>query len=323
MKLNEIKQLNEAADLSTLEKEVAEYLEAGEIHKPRYEELKNKINRVLQDEERKFRGEHMAGKGQAIADLDNDPMMDLSYADFGSTNGVLALKNKLAKVKKNKEYPLFKAAQAFYDKWSPLAAKFKELKEKIVTTTQKREVEKEKKETVMRQRFTDSASLIKVLTQHLQEFKDRAAKYAGEQYDENVSALKKVGGELEKLAPRGKSNDTKSEYSSKTAKRQWFMRWTQADTKHEIFTGTVGLRKKFVDEAEKGAEESYMAWVRKMTDKIGKTVQDAKMTGSPWTGSTLHVVTHDGEEQTWNNQMIINQSKYGTLFNQFPSRQVK
>jgi hypothetical protein len=233
------------------------------------------------------------------------------------------LKNKLAKVKKNKEYPLFKAAQAFYDKWSPLAAKFKELKEKIVTTTQKREVEKEKKETVMRQRFTDSASLIKVLTQHLQEFKDRAAKYAGEQYDENVSALKKVGGELEKLAPRGKSNDTKSEYSSKTAKRQWFMRWTQADTKHEIFTGTVGLRKKFVDEAEKGAEESYMAWVRKMTDKIGKTVQDAKMTGSPWTGSTLHVVTHDGEEQTWNNQMIINQSKYGTLFNQFPSRQVK
>jgi hypothetical protein len=52
-----------------------------------------------------------------------------------------------------------------------------------------------------------------------------------------------------------------------------------------------------------------MAWVAKMIDKIGKTVAKAKMVGSPWTGSTLSVPTHDGEEQVWDNKMIINQSK--------------
>lgn len=49
---------------------------------------------------------------------------------------------------------------------------------------------------------------------------------------------------------------------------------------------------------------------------------EADMTGNPWHGSTLHVTCVDGEKQSWNTQMIINQSKYQKLFNQFPSRGV-
>jgi hypothetical protein len=80
---------------------------------------------------------------------------------------------------------------------------------------------------------------------------------------------------------------------------------------------------KYVKANVDAAHQDYMAWVNKMTKKIGKGVKRAHISGSPWTGSTLDVTTNDGEEQIWTTHMIINYSKYNKAFNQFPSRRKK
>ena len=79
-------------------------------------------------------------------------------------------------------------------------------------------------------------------------------------------------------------------------------------------------KKAFVENAVKGASQSYDEYVGKMVLKIGKPVVSATFTGDPWHGSTLTVVTNDGNKQVWDTKMILNYSKYGTMFNQFPSR---
>jgi hypothetical protein len=80
---------------------------------------------------------------------------------------------------------------------------------------------------------------------------------------------------------------------------------------------------RYIELNVKGAEDAYKNFMGKMIEKIGKPVVDAKMTGNIWTNATLHVTTDDGEEQVWSTQMIINFSKYQTMFNQFPSRRKK
>lgn len=45
-----------------------------------------------------------------------------------------------------------------------------------------------------------------------------------------------------------------------------------------------------------------------------------KEAGSPWIDSTITIKTNDNEVNVWHTKMIINQSKYGKLFNQFPTR---
>src|SRR6185312_7809060 len=68
------------------------------------------------------------------------------------------------------------------------------------------------------------------------------------------------------------------------------------------------------------AHGDYMAWIYKMIQKIGQPVTTAEMNGNPWVQSIILVTTVDGGRQEWHTQMIVNYSRYGTPFNQFPSR---
>lgn len=80
--------------------------------------------------------------------------------------------------------------------------------------------------------------------------------------------------------------------------------------------------KKFVEEARKNAAEQYDLFVEKLNQKIGVAIT-ARLEGNHvWSYSFLYVTTPTGD-QCWKTQQIINQSKYGKLFNQFPSRKVK
>ena len=42
-----------------------------------------------------------------------------------------------------------------------------------------------------------------------------------------------------------------------------------------------------------------------------------------WSYSFLYVTTPSNGDQCWKTQQIINQSKLGKLFNQFPTRKIK
>lgn len=80
---------------------------------------------------------------------------------------------------------------------------------------------------------------------------------------------------------------------------------------------------RFIDAAANNAAAQYDAFVAKLENKIGE-VKSATLEGNHvWGYSFLTVETIEGEKQTWKTQMIVNCSKLGNLFNQFPTRKVK
>lgn len=72
--------------------------------------------------------------------------------------------------------------------------------------------------------------------------------------------------------------------------------------------------------ARRDANACFDEFLYKMAVKIGKSIKQGKLTGILWDGCTLTVECEDGETQVWNTKIIINQSVYGKLFNQWPSR---
>jgi hypothetical protein len=199
------------------------------------------------------------------------------------------------------------------------------LKTMVVKTTAIRAAAKQEKVAVRKKKFGDPASLHKALTTHLEEFKAKAHEYAGDHYDTMMQHMEKHGWDLDKAAPKPDSfKDTKESYHTKNAWRQRLSNMTEpVGTKGSVRKSSKKIRASYQEQAKQNAHDEYMSWVHKMTDKIGKPVADASVSGNPWTGSRLHVVAHDGEEQNWNTKMIINRSKYNNLFHQFPTRKTR
>ena len=78
----------------------------------------------------------------------------------------------------------------------------------------------------------------------------------------------------------------------------------------------------FIDQAKLDAAAQYDAFVAKLCKKIGQ-VAAAELDGNHvWNYSILTVETGIGEEK-YKTQMIVNVSKHGKLFNQWPTRKVK
>lgn len=78
----------------------------------------------------------------------------------------------------------------------------------------------------------------------------------------------------------------------------------------------------FVREARFNAAAQYDLFITKLNKKIGPTTS-ARLEGNHvWSHSFLHVETPTGP-QCWKTQMIINISKLGKVFNQYPTRKVK
>lgn len=83
---------------------------------------------------------------------------------------------------------------------------------------------------------------------------------------------------------------------------------------------------RFIEESREAAALEYEGFVLKMIEKITKfgNISSATIDGNHvWGYSHLTVELESGETQVWRTQMIINVSKLGKLFNQFPSRKVK
>lgn len=83
------------------------------------------------------------------------------------------------------------------------------------------------------------------------------------------------------------------------------------------------LVEKFIQAAKADAAAQYEAFVAKLQQKIGE-VKNATLKGNHvWSYSILTVEKPDGTVEHWKTQMIINVSKLGKMFNQFPTRKVK
>lgn len=80
---------------------------------------------------------------------------------------------------------------------------------------------------------------------------------------------------------------------------------------------------RFIQDRIDGAIADYDSFVAKLITKIGD-VTSARLSGNHvWSYSILIVTKPDGEEQAWKTQQIVNVSKLGRYFNQWPSRKMK
>lgn len=79
----------------------------------------------------------------------------------------------------------------------------------------------------------------------------------------------------------------------------------------------------FVNAARENAAFQYEAFIAKLTKKAGPATTATLDGNHVWGHSILTVTKADGGTQRWKTQTIINQSKLGKVFNQFPTRLVK
>lgn len=81
----------------------------------------------------------------------------------------------------------------------------------------------------------------------------------------------------------------------------------------------------YVRRAEENMHKMFDAFIYKMDDKVGADVESAKllMGEHVWDFSILSVTRPNGEVENWQTKTILNVSKYGLVFNQFPTRMVK
>ena len=156
------------------------------------------------------------------------------------------------------------------------------------------------------------------------------------------------GMDLNKVAPYPKSNIGRREYRMRiAAHRRYTASFETAESvKHQSLTGMMygelpwmmveraGAEEKVRVEARRDANDCFDSFLYKMSGKIYEVVGDnekiwgATLTGELWDGCRL-TVTRSLQTGTrfdpmadlvFNTKCIINQSVYGKLFNQWPTR---
>lgn len=319
-------------DMKQLTDAVKEYHEAGEILNPEYQELVYQAKKLF----KQYIRVHENFIDSVVMPLRDEDLFDLRWLwHWGES---LTDVNKMAKLlpkieKKNLNVSgmdkVIALSKQYVADWKPIADDIKSLKDKAVKVTTKRAEAKATAAKAMEKKFKNSSTLIKLLESHLDEYKQMARKRAEEFVKDKMNELKKYGWDLNLAAPVPKMRDGREAYQIAVQKQSLLSALT-SPTESVISPGAPRIRKpnpaaaaKYVNDAVKGAEDSYRAFMQKMIEKIGKPVAKAKMSGNIWTDATITVTTDDGEDQVWSTRMILNFSKYQRMFNQFPSRRKK
>lgn len=306
--------------------QITQYKKEGEILNPDYVRLTDAAKRLYGKDSKATQMvalnqlHDLRGKG-----IENPIIQDFYYSISDSMIVLGKLQKMVDKVAKDND-PAIKVVSNAVNKlisdWKQIAGDLKELKTKVVKVTQKREQARTVAAVETQRKFADSSSLVKVLESHIEEYKKRAHDEAKRIVDYRIDLLQKADWDINKVAPR-------SYDKTAAAKRSAFEAITKA-TSYAPRRGEPDIRKpdqslidRFIKMNVDNAEAAYLEFIHKMVTKVGKPVVNATMTGNIWTNATLTVKCDDGEEQTWKTQMILNFSKYQTMFNQFPSRRVK
>jgi hypothetical protein len=160
----------------------------------------------------------------------------------------------------------------------------------------------------------------------------RRAKEEAERLVGNIAKiLENAGWDINVAAPRPDGGMPRPQYVAAQSKRTLFSSLTKNVEQFVTYRRSAPEPVKmdeakiarFVVEAQQAAEVEYDAFVAKMVEKVG-TCTSATLSGSHvWGYSLLTLTKADGSTETWKTQMIVNVSKLGKLFNQFPSRKVK
>lgn len=146
-----------------------------------------------------------------------------------------------------------------------------------------------------------------------------------------AAELAEAGRDLNKCAPYPRSvGISRSDYVSAVNKYHLYSSLTVCDR----CTHTPGQERlatmsdkgcaRYIEQAKKEAAFQFDAFVVKMVAKVGPVSLAAlQVDAGVWGRSVLTVATPSGETVHWLTQQIINYSKLGLPYNQWPSRRIK
>ena len=291
--------------------EVGQYMKdciaAGAIVKVRFAEVRERLGRMVDSSSSFVRDVYFLNLPH---EKRTELMNDIYYALPANMHELIAFTKRMNKIEEStgEEGAMIAAAKAMIAKYVPFAADVATLKPLVVTAAKVRAEKKEVEQAAVQKVLNENGELLALLNSYRAEFVAVNEKMAGEQYDTCIEAIRNAGG-LDNIAPEpSRKTMNRYEYVYALNRRNWYGYILKTS------------RQDHVASAAKQAEMSFDSWVAKMVQKIGEVTVSAAMAGSPWTGAKLTVTTKSGEKQVWTTQMIVNQSKYGKLFNQFPSR---
>lgn len=279
-------------------------IKAGGVYKGDWTDAKSAINRQI---------EKAANEAnQFYFQLDQvarEPYSDLYWAQ---PHGMTELGKAEKTAKKSPDGPYKKAVLDLVAVYRPLKDKLDQLKPLIVTAQQRRETVKQQQASEKEVKYGAAEALVSALEANRGQYVDEAGKRAQHWMESRKEELAKRGGieAIKKPDPELRKTDPK-EYARQDKMLQ-FAHWVDKMPTSE-----------YVRQQRQGAADSYDAWVYKLVQKIGKPVTDADVSGDPWHNSRITVKCRDGEVQTWVTRMILNTSKLGKVFNQFPTRRVQ
>lgn len=157
----------------------------------------------------------------------------------------------------------------------------------------------------------------------------RARKEAAERVEKIIAEIEAASWDVATIAPFPKSwGSSREAYMS--GKRRYdlyrmFVRHVGASRRMndpEIVVRADDRIAKFIEDCAEAAAVQYDMFAAKLVGKIGEH-SEATISGSHvWGYSILTVTTPAGVER-WKTQQIVNVSKLGLLFNQWPSRKMK
>lgn len=159
---------------------------------------------------------------------------------------------------------------------------------------------------------------------------DRAEQFAREYVTRLLAELESVGGDAELCAPYPKGTMGRVAYVTAQQKYQMVRRLTRPLNREvcrrmsdpDVRTADPASIEKFVQEARKDADAQYTAFIAKLEDKIGPHT-DAVLTGDHVWGYSILTVETPAGRQNWKTQQILNVSKLGKVFNQWPTRKAR
>jgi len=161
------------------------------------------------------------------------------------------------------------------------------------------------------------------------EAETRAATDARAFIDSRLAILAQNDWDLDRAFPRGDSRrDNRETYRAKTRRHEVVQSFTGATwitrRLHEPNTRIRSPEReaKFIADAVANAVAQYDAFVAKLVGKIGDC-DSASLSGSHVWGYSILKVTKAEAIEHWKTTQIVNVSKLGLLFNQWPSRKVK
>lgn len=166
------------------------------------------------------------------------------------------------------------------------------------------------------------------LQPHLEQLKIRGTETAQKHIDKALQELEEKGWDLNAVAPYPDAFNGCVDYHGELARHKLFVSLTESTSyvrarkSPDIRNRSPKKESKFIAEYIADLENQFEAYILKMENKIGE-VKSAKLYGEAlWGYSILEVENEQGVEK-WKTQMIINVSKLGKLFNQFPTRKMK